>query len=106
MKNGILAVVAMLAVSVAEAGAVLPLPGGERPAEPGMSLVARAMGKVNDERVNIRSGPDKSYNIIITVDKGTELGVRSYKNGWFEVELPQGAGCWVYKEYVLSLIHI
>ena len=63
-------------------------------------LVEKAAGKVSAERVNIRGGPGSTYNVIVTVDKNTELQVRSYRDGWYEVELPKGAGCWIYKDYI------
>lgn len=65
-----------------------------------LRLLASARGFVSASRVNLRSGPGTTYNIVMTIDEGTELTVYSYRDGWFEVDLPAGASAWVYNRWV------
>lgn len=78
---------------------LLPAAGAQEESG-GMQLVETATGIVAVLRANIRSGPSKTYNIMLTVDGGSELTVRSFKDGWFEVELPAGAAAWVYNRWI------
>ncbi|MBN1809068.1 MAG: SH3 domain-containing protein [Planctomycetes bacterium] len=95
------AAAAMLTCCLACGAAEVPPGAGTEGGTPAQKrLVEKANGKVNAARVNIRSGPGTEYSIIVTVDKDTELEVFAYRTDWYQVGLPAGAGCWVYKNYV------
>ncbi|MDN5347250.1 MAG: N-acetylmuramoyl-L-alanine amidase [Clostridia bacterium] len=45
--------------------------------------------------VNIRSGPGLGYEVIVTLPRGTVLGVTGLAPGWYKVSLPEGKSGWV-----------
>jgi len=47
------------------------------------------------DRLNVRSGPSLTYEIISTVNEKTTLPVLAEKNNWIQVKMPDGKSGWV-----------
>lgn len=58
------------------------------------------VGKVNAVRVNLRAGPATKYSILGQVSKPQELNVVSEKDGWYEIEPPEGTAGWVHASQI------
>ena len=50
--------------------------------------------------VNVRSGPGKSYALVGTIAKGTEVEVISEQNGWYYVRLANGNTVYIIEKYL------
>lgn len=57
-------------------------------------------GKITASKLNIRSGPGPKYSILGVYEKGREVTVTEEKDGWYRVDYPKGAGCYIYSKYV------
>lgn len=51
-------------------------------------------------RLNVRSGPGKSYEIKTTVKNETIHKITDKTNGWYEIQLSNGTSGWVHGSYV------
>ena len=61
------------------------------------SLNAKIKCKV---RLNVRSGPAKSYEVKTTVKNGTIHKITDKSNGWYKIQLSDGTSGWVHGSYV------
>ncbi|WP_312285883.1 C40 family peptidase [Terrisporobacter sp.] len=61
------------------------------------SLNAKIKCKV---RLNVRSGPGKSYEIKTTVKNGTMHKITDKSNGWYKIQLSNGNSGWVHGSYI------
>lgn len=57
-------------------------------------------GRVNAEKVNVRSGPALSDRVVGTVKQGDIVQVVGLKNGWYEIQYPAGCYMWTSAKYV------
>ncbi len=55
--------------------------------------------KVLPERLNIRSGPSRSHEIVGVVLCGNELTVRGQLDGWVRIAPPAGTIVWISRKY-------
>jgi len=69
--------------------------GGETP--PGPSAQT---GVVSATSLNMRSGPGTSNPVVSTLPNGTELKILGDRDGWLEVQTPDGQRGWVSGESV------
>ena len=55
---------------------------------------------VNVEKLNIRSGPSTSYDIIGSFSKNDGVDLLSIKNGWYKIEMEDGKIAWTNGQYI------
>ena len=55
---------------------------------------------VNTEKLNIRSGPSTSYDIIGSFSKNDGVDLLSIKNGWYKIEMEDGKIAWTNGQYI------
>jgi len=60
---------------------------------------------ISSDKINIRSGPGKNYDIIATIEGATfyPLKVISKKGQWFKISDVEGYQGWIYSELVSNL---
>ncbi|MDY0311218.1 MAG: SH3 domain-containing protein [Desulfobacterales bacterium] len=58
---------------------------------------------VTAPRLNVRSGPGRSYEVISVIDQGTALEVAGSAPDWLYVDLGDGRFGWVQQTYTASL---
>ena len=61
---------------------------------------SKSTGIVTARSLNVRKGAGTNYSVITSIKKNTTVTILSTKNGWYNVELPNGKKGWVSKEYV------
>lgn len=54
---------------------------------------------INNDHLNVRSGPGTNYEKITQVHSEEKYPIIQQKNGWVEIELPNGSG-WVISDYI------
>ena len=55
---------------------------------------------VNVEKLNIRSGPSTSYDIIGSFEKEDSVDLISIKDGWYKIKLEDGKKAWTNGQYI------
>lgn len=61
----------------------------------------KRVGKVVSTKLNVRTGPSKSYSIKSTMKKDSVVGlISSYSNGWSKVKLSNSSTGYVYSDYL------
>lgn len=55
---------------------------------------------VNVEKLNIRSGPSTSYDIIGSFEKEDSVNLISIKDGWYKIKLEDGKKAWTNGQYI------
>lgn len=60
----------------------------------------KEIAKVNVEKLNIRSGPSISNEIIGSFEKEDSVNVISIKDGWYKIKLEDGKKAWTNGEYI------
>lgn len=73
-------------------------------ASPTTVPIAGQKVRVTAELLNMRSGPDKSHNVIHQIPEGTTLVIRGSSPDWLYVELDDGKIGWVMKAYTASVV--
>lgn len=58
------------------------------------------MGEITVEKVNIRAGIGKNYEIVANAKKGDHVIVVEEKLDWCRIVAPSGVKCWVHKKFV------
>ena len=58
---------------------------------------------VTAQRLNVRSGPGKSYSEVCQIHNGDVLTIYGYVPDWLYVQLPDGQFGWVMKKYTTQL---
>jgi tetratricopeptide (TPR) repeat protein len=61
---------------------------------------ASAHAIVMTDRVDVLSGPSSDNTILFTVHEGTRLELRNWRDGWYQVSLPNAMSGWVPSESV------
>jgi len=56
--------------------------------------------KVNTNNLNLRSGPDTTYDKVTQLALGTEVSIYERQGSWYSVLAATGQKGWVYAEYV------
>jgi len=57
-------------------------------------------GLITGSGVNLRSGPGRSYEILLQLARGTQLRVLERRQSWFAVALPEGVPAYLHRSYV------
>ena len=57
-------------------------------------------GLVTGSGVNLRSGPGRSYEILLQLARLSKLNVLAEQGSWYAVALPEGVPAYVHREYV------
>ncbi|MGH7142811.1 MAG: SH3 domain-containing protein [Planctomycetota bacterium] len=57
-------------------------------------------GRINAERVNVRSGPALTDRVIGVVKEGDIVEVTGKKGGWLEIRYPEGCYMWTSAKYI------
>jgi SH3-like domain-containing protein len=52
------------------------------------------------DKINLRSGPNTSDEVLMQVAQGVKLEAVAEKYGWYKVRLPEGSSGYVHKKYV------
>ncbi|MDP8217476.1 MAG: SH3 domain-containing protein [Candidatus Theseobacter exili] len=60
------------------------------------------IGKVEGNRVNIRSGPNVNFEILTQLLNGGRVTVLEEKAGWYRITPPEGIKLWVHGDFVLE----
>lgn len=63
---------------------------------------AGGSGYVNEDYVNLRSGPGTNYSVITTMDEGTSfifVDATLYQSGWYKIKLSDGTVGYIYSQY-------
>jgi len=55
---------------------------------------------VDTEKLNLRSGPGTSNEVIVTLEKGYKLTILETSEDWYKVLTPAGTKGWVHSDYV------
>lgn len=55
---------------------------------------------ITGNNVNVRTGPGKGYDIVMTVVSGEKVNVLESNSGWSKVEFSTGVVGWVYDDYL------
>ena len=55
---------------------------------------------VNTDKLNVRSGPSTSYDIIGSFSKNDGVDLLSIKNGWYKIEMEDGKIAWTNGQYI------
>lgn len=58
------------------------------------------MGLVTGSGVNLRSGPGRSYEILLQMARGSKLRVLERRQDWFAVALPETVPAYIHRAYV------
>ena len=58
------------------------------------------IGRVNDNGVNMRQGPDSKYGKVTTIDAGSQLDLIGKHNDWFKVSLGNGKTAWIFSDFL------
>lgn len=58
------------------------------------------VGLVTGSGVNLRSGPGRSYEILLQLARGSELRVLERRQDWFAVSLPETVPAYIYRAYL------
>jgi len=78
------------------------IPEGYAVVDPPLTA-ATGTAVVQTELLNVRSGPDTSYDVLRVVNQGDQLYVIGSIPGWLNVELPDGVLGWVMAKFVQVL---
>lgn len=57
------------------------------------------VGVVNDNKVNLRKGPDSKYDRVTTLNSGERLDIIGKYEDWFKVRLGNGSNAWVFSDF-------
>lgn len=57
-------------------------------------------GVVLPEKLNIRSGPSRNYNVVVVVNQGDTLSLRGEFNSWVKIVPPIGSRVWISEDFV------
>jgi len=57
-------------------------------------------GVVTTDNVNIRAGSDRNFEILAKANKGDPVFVTDQVQGWYKIELPKNAYCYVSKDFI------
>ncbi len=57
-------------------------------------------GLVTGSGVNLRSGPGRSYEILLSLDRMSKLHIVGEQGPWFSVALPEGIPAYIHRTYV------
>lgn len=100
-------------LAVLNKGPVFPVKPGSRPKPPPASGQTNPPAQpppaetgggqsalVTGDKVNVRSGPGISYQIVAVAAKATRITAFSQSNGWYSVQLPDGTRGWMSATYV------
>ena len=55
---------------------------------------------VNTDKLNVRSGPSTSYDIIGSFEKEDSVDLISIKDGWYKIKLEDGKKAWTNGQYI------
>lgn len=81
-----------------------PLPaGGEQEPASDPAAVFPYIGLVTGSGVNLRSGPGRSYEILLQLARGSKLRVLERRQDWFAVSLPETVPAYIYRTYLGEL---
>lgn len=58
---------------------------------------------INNERVNIRSGPGEQFNRFTLLDKESRVTEVNHQNGWSQIRLSDGRTGWLHDRYLRYL---
>lgn len=61
----------------------------------------RRSGLTTAEKINVRSGPSLSYEIVLKLSKGSKVQVLAREGEWYQVVLPEEVSVYVAKPYLL-----
>ena len=70
------------------------------------SPVTAAMGFINEEYVNLRTGPGLNYDVVTSMSANTSFSFMSdtlYNDGWYHILLADGTEGYVYSSFVTKI---
>jgi hypothetical protein len=59
-----------------------------------------ADGMVMANKLNVRSGPSKNYNVVAVIESNDVVTVRGEFNSWLKIAPPVGSCVWISEDYV------
>lgn len=64
------------------------------------------IGRINDNKVNLRKGPDSRYTKVQTVNSGQVVNVIGKYKDWVQVKLKDGSKAWVFSDLINITAHV
>ena len=61
---------------------------------------AQYVGEVTGSRVNVRTGPHLSYDVLMSAEEGQKVYVIEEKGDWLKIRLPRDLRLWIHKDMV------
>ena len=58
------------------------------------------VGRINDNKVNLRKGPDSRYSKVQTVNSGLSVNVIGKYKDWVQIKLNDGSKAWVFSDLI------
>ena len=64
------------------------------------------VGRITENAVNLRKGPDSKYPKVAGADAGTQVDLLGKYDDWFKVRLPGGTQAWVFNDLLNASEHV
>lgn len=64
------------------------------------------VGKINDNKVNLRKGPDSRYARVNTVNAGLVVDLLGKYDDWYKVRLEDGTKAWIFSDLLNVSAHV
>lgn len=64
------------------------------------------VGRINDNKVNLRKGPDSRYSKVQTVNSGLSVNVIGKYKDWIQIKLNDGSKAWVFSDLINISAHV
>ena len=64
------------------------------------------VGRINDNKVNLRKGPDSRYSKVQTVNSGLSVNVIGKYKDWIQVKLNDGSKAWIFSDLINISSHV
>jgi cell wall-associated NlpC family hydrolase len=64
------------------------------------------VGRITDDKVNLRKGPDSRYTKVTTVNSGERVDLIGKYKDWVRVRLDDGTKAWVFSDLLSASAHV
>lgn len=63
---------------------------------------AQTLGITTADKLNVRGGPDVTYDILGQLEKGTEIVIKEKKDNWYKIFPQDNIYGWIHEDYVVN----
>ncbi|HMO57036.1 MAG TPA: SH3 domain-containing protein [Roseiflexaceae bacterium] len=64
------------------------------------------VGVINENKVNLRRGPDSRYSRVGMIDASTQVQLIGKHKDWLRVQLADGTKAWIFSDFVNTTSHV